>query len=167
MRLLMMAMMMAMAAMMPARVLAAIDAPVTSPVASPVWKGPDGQAPAVSGHDVVAYFGGAAVPGDPAIAAEHEGARYLFSSIANRDSFLAEPARYLPQYGGHCAWAASQGRAAGPDPKVFIIEDGKLYLNCSKAAEENWLAGQPGLKAQAAAWWAAKQAGSQPGAAKD
>jgi len=124
------------------------------PKSSHVWQGASGQDAAANGHDVVAYFAGTASPGNPEISVVHRGAKYLFTSIENRDAFLASPEKFLPAFGGHCAWAASQGRKAGPDPKVFRVDGGVLYLNCSKQAEANWLAGQPETMKAATAWWA-------------
>ena len=64
--------------------------------------------------------------------------------------------------GGYCAWAASQGRLAGPDPTIWHIVDGKLYLNCSKDADAKWLADRPGNIAKAEAFWDAHEYGAEP-----
>lgn len=74
---------------------------------------------AVSGYDVVAYFSldqnpvgqsqPAPVEGNKAITAEHNGATFAFSSEANRDLFTADPAKYVPQYDGHCAYGVAKG----------------------------------------------------------
>lgn len=134
--------------------LAAPGMAIEAPKVSHVYQGASGQDAAANGHDVVAYFAGTANSGNPEISITHNGAKYLFTTIQNRDTFLANPEKFLPAFGGHCAWAASQGRKAGPDPKVFRVDDGILYLNCSKQAEENWLAGQPETMKAATAWWA-------------
>ena len=122
--------------------------------AAPPWPGTENQAAAIGGYDIVAYFNGGAVPGSGAFTATHAGARFRFATAANRDAFVADPTRYLPQFGGYCAWAASQGRLATPDPTLWKIVDRKLYLNCSKSAEANWLADVPGNIAKGAAFWA-------------
>ena len=128
-------------------------APMT-PASAATWQGAKADQPAVSGHDPVAYFTiGAPTPGDPALTYVYQDATYRFATPANRAAFIANPAKYAPQFGGHCAWAASQGRLAGPDPKIWRIVDGKLYLNCSKDAETKWLADVPGNIAKAAAYW--------------
>jgi len=99
---------------------------------------------AVSGYDVVAYFdlpahaGAAGVRGSRAFTASWNGATYAFSSAANRDRFVAEPARFLPQFDGHCAWAAGQGYKAPASPNVWRIVDGKLYLNYSQSVRRRW-----------------------------
>ncbi|WP_439532326.1 YHS domain-containing (seleno)protein [Polymorphobacter sp.] len=125
--------------------------------AGSVWTGEDSTA--AGGMDVVSYFGGTPVAGDPAHAAEHQGARFLFATAANLAAFTATPGRYLPQYGGHCAWAAAEGRRAGGNPQVWRIVDGKLYFNCSKEAEAKWLADLAGNIAKADEWWAWEASG--------
>lgn len=128
-------------------------------IAKPAWPGttgPEANAPALGGHDPVAYFAGTAAMGREDISVAHDGASFRFASAANRDAFVANPARYLPQFGGYCAWAASQGRLSTPDPKLWKIVDGKLYLNCSKDAETKWLADVPGNIAKGAAFWASQ-----------
>lgn len=131
-------------------------------IAKPAWPGTTGpdvaaNAPALGGHDPVAYFAGAPAMGRDDITAAHDAATFRFASAANRDAFVANPPRYLPQFGGYCAWAASQGRLSTPDPTLWKIVDGKLYLNCSKDAEAKWLADVPGNIAKGAAFWAAQR----------
>lgn len=125
--------------------------------AAPAWPETQAGAPAIGGYDPVAYFGGTPAVGDAALTASHDGATFRFAAPANRDAFVANPARYAPQYGGHCAWAASQGRLATPDPRLWKIVGGKLYLNCSADAEKKWLADVPGNIARGNAFWAAQQ----------
>ncbi|WP_426169210.1 YHS domain-containing (seleno)protein [Sandarakinorhabdus sp. DWP1-3-1] len=110
--------------------------------------------PAIGGHDPVAYFSGTPALGSADFTTVHAGATYRFASAANRTAFLADPQRYLPQFGGNCAWAASQGRLAKPDPKIWRVVGGKLYLNCSPEAEAKWLADVPGNISRAEAFWA-------------
>src|SRR5690242_16175385 len=58
------------------------------------------------GYDVVAYFTqGKAVEGKREFTAEYKGATWRFATQADRTLFLADPAKYAPQYGGYCAWA--------------------------------------------------------------
>ena len=95
--------------------------------------------PAAAGHDVVAYFAvGRATPGRADLTAQHEGATYRFSNDANRDAFVAAPSRYLPQYGGYCAFGLARGYKAVIDPKAFTLVDGKLYLNYSLDIQAAW-----------------------------
>lgn len=94
---------------------------------------------AIKGYDPVAYFTSAeAVMGDSSVNMEWRGKTWLFSSRQNRDRFANAPEQYAPQYDGYCAWAMAEARKAETDPEVWKIVDGKLYLNCSRAAYDKW-----------------------------
>ncbi|MDQ1331063.1 MAG: hypothetical protein QG578_1328, partial [Thermodesulfobacteriota bacterium] len=69
---------------------------------------------------------------------------WYFSTRENRDLFAAGPEKYAPQYDGYCAWAMTEARKAHTDPEEWKIIDGKLYLNCSKAAYGKWSRDIPG-----------------------
>jgi YHS domain-containing protein len=131
----------------------------------------DGTGFAVSGYDVVAYFDlpqaavgqsqPAPVAGRADITADYNGSKFAFSSAENRDAFLANPAKYAPQYDGHCAYGVSKGGKVPGNPNLWRIVDDKLYLNITQnvvgfweedipgninLAEGNW----PGIEAAAA-----------------
>jgi hypothetical protein len=92
------------------------------------------------GYDVVAYqTENAAKPGDPGMTATHEGVTYRFASPANLQAFSADPKKYLPAYGGYCAYAVANGYTAKIDPEAFSVVDGRLYLNYSKSVRSKWL----------------------------
>ncbi|WP_306115783.1 MULTISPECIES: YHS domain-containing (seleno)protein [unclassified Roseovarius] len=94
---------------------------------------------AMNGYDVMTYWkGGDPQKGDPAIAATYKGATWVFTTVENRGLFLADPARYAPQYGGYCAYAASQNAIADVDPFAWRIWEGKLYLNYSPRVRRQW-----------------------------
>ena len=61
-----------------------------------------------------------------------------FSSEENLNLFLANPAKYAPQYGGYCAWAVAQGQTAKGDARRWAVVDGKLYLNYNKGIQKRW-----------------------------
>ena len=96
---------------------------------------------AVKGYDTVSYFMGDGVPvkGSEEFQTKWRGANWQFSSEENLNKFKANPEKYAPQYGGYCAWAAAHGTLAKGDPKVYTLEDGKLYLNYDKSIHEGWL----------------------------
>ncbi len=109
---------------------------------------------ALRGHDAVSYFtDGAPRPGDARFEAEWRGARWRFASAAHRDLFLADPDRYAPRYGGHCAWAMSQGYLAPADPRQWRIVEGALYVNYDAAVQRRWLRDIPGFIAAADRNW--------------
>ena len=108
----------------------------------------------VSGYDVVAYFTDArAVRGSPEFRAMHDGVEYRFASAAHLAAFRADPARYLPQYGGYCAWAVSQGYTASGNPNNWRIVDGRLYLNYNAEIQHRWEQDIPGHISSANANW--------------
>ena len=43
-------------------------------------------------------------------------------------TFKANPATYLPAYGGWCAFAMLDGKKVDVNPKRFKVIDGKTYL---------------------------------------
>ncbi|TKW80414.1 MAG: hypothetical protein DI543_00205 [Bradyrhizobium icense] len=100
---------------------------------------------ALHGYDAVAYFDeGRPVIGDAEIAVVHENATYRFSSKVNLEKFAAKPARYMPQFGGYCAFGASVGAKFDGDPMVWRIVDDKLYLNLSYGIQQEWVKDIPG-----------------------
>lgn len=110
------------------------------------------------GYDAVAYQArNEAVPGSADFTAIWQGATYRFASAANRDAFVADPARYAPQYGGFCAMGVSLDKKFDGDPKLFRVVGGKLYLNVSPQAEKVWVKDIPGNIAKADGNWPAIQ----------
>ena len=98
---------------------------------------------AVSGYDTVAYFSleekDKAVKGKKEFSYEWEGAIWQFSSQENLDLFKAQPEKYIPEYGGYCAYAVARNYLYKIDPDAWTIKDGKLYLNANKSVRRSWL----------------------------
>ena len=115
---------------------------------------------AIEGYDPVAYFVSMKpVKGKKDLQYQHGGATYYFSTLANRDAFIKNPAAYEPQYGGWCAYAmGASGEKVEIDPETFKVADNKLYLfynayfnntlpkwnkdekNLKSKADQNWKA---------------------------
>lgn len=90
----------------------------------------DSSGHALQGHDPVAYFTvGAPTKGNPNISHEWSGATWLFSTAEHRDLFVADPAKYAPAFGGHCAVAQVMGSDLKGSAKRWRIKDGRLYIN--------------------------------------
>ena len=65
---------------------------------------------AIKGYDPVAYFTkGAPVRGSKTHSLKHAGVEWRFSSAENKTAFAANPAKYMPAYGGYCAYGVSRG----------------------------------------------------------
>lgn len=84
---------------------------------------------AIGGYDVVSYFSEGATMGKKSISTTHDGATYYFSTKENMKMFKADPDKYLPQYGGFCAWGVAEKESMFPiNPETYDIVDGKLYF---------------------------------------
>jgi YHS domain-containing protein len=129
---------------------------ITLMLLTPAWAGEffEKDGTALRGHDPVAYFSdNKPVKGSPEHMAEYQGSTFYFASKTNRDAFVAEPARYAPQYGGFCAFGMASGYKAATDPAAFSIVDGKLYLNYNRDIQKQWSADRPGFIAKAEKNW--------------
>ena len=94
---------------------------------------------AIKGYDPVSYFTtGKPNPGLAQYSTTYKGATYRFVSAANRDQFIAAPVRFVPQYGGYCAYAISLNKIADIDPDEWAIVNNKLYLNNGFLAQTLW-----------------------------
>ena len=92
---------------------------------------------ALRGFDPVAYFTqNKAVKGDPRWTAMYHDVTYEFASKEDQAAFQANPEKYVPQYGGFCAFAVSKGAKADIDPHEFAINDDKLYVNNNPKAQK-------------------------------
>lgn len=110
--------------------------------------------PAVSGYDVVSYqVSKRPVRGNGHFVAEHDGVTYIFSSQQNLDLFQRDPERYVPAYGGYCAFGVSVGKKFVGDPEVWRVVDGRLYLNLDASIQDEWLKDVPGRIELAEANW--------------
>jgi YHS domain-containing protein len=116
-------------------------------IAGSAAAGTDSPVPAVNaaegiglkGYDPVAYFiNGAPTKGSEQYSLAWKGVTYRFASAGNLEKFKADPEKYLPQYGGYCAYAMSLDRVVDIDPSRWAIVNGKLYLNNGFVAEKLW-----------------------------
>lgn len=95
---------------------------------------------AIQGYDPVAYFESSkATIGQMEINTNFKEAVYCFSSENNKALFLKNPDKYIPQFGGFCAYGMSNGYDAPIQPEAFTIVDNKLYLNYNLKVKEMWL----------------------------
>jgi YHS domain-containing protein len=100
---------------------------------------------AIKGYDTVAYFKtGKALKGNESFTFKWHDMTWYFLTKENRDLFATSPEKYAPQYDGYCAWAMTEARKAQTDPEIWMIVNGKLYLQCSQAANEKWSRDIPG-----------------------
>ena len=109
---------------------------------------------AIKGYDVVSYFtDGKPVKGSKAYQFEWSGANWRFASQEHLNLFKAAPKKYAPKFGGHCAWAASQGYVAKADPEAWKIVKGELYLLYNRRMQGKWEIGRANNILQASSHW--------------
>jgi YHS domain-containing protein len=108
----------------------------------------------IGGYDPVAYFtDGKAVRGSGFHVSTHEGVTYLFASEEHRKQFESAPAKYLPAYGGYCAYGVAIGKKFYTDPEAWKVVDGKLYLNLDAEIQKKWQEDIPGFIKKADTNW--------------
>lgn len=82
------------------------------------------------GYDVVSYFTQKKpIQGKKKFQTTFDGAKFKFSTAANLAMFIENPKKYIPQYGGYCAYAvAAKKTKMYIDAEAYEVRDGKLYL---------------------------------------
>lgn len=85
---------------------------------------------ALEGYDVVSYFQEVEPKkGSSTFKVEYQGIKYLFLSQENKSTFQKNPLKYVPAYGGWCAYAMGvNGDKVKVDPETFKILDDRLFL---------------------------------------
>lgn len=111
---------------------------------------------AIDGYDTSAYHrAGKPMKGQSAHSVKWKGATWKFATKADAEKFRANPTRYAPAYGGHCANGMSLGEKVDGDPKIWMIIGEKLYLFYAERGRKRWQNGdKKALIAAANANWA-------------
>lgn len=109
---------------------------------------------AVHGMDTVVLASlNAVASGNAAHTIVNDGVAYYFASKASADLFEANPEKYMPQYGGFCAYAVAVGKKFDGDPRFADIVDGKLYLFVNDAIFEKYKQDKANILAAAEKTW--------------
>ncbi len=98
---------------------------------------------ALQGYSAVSYADlGLAQKGVKQFKSEYNKVLYYFTSADQKVSFDRNPSKYLPQYGGFCAFGIYANAKFRVDPTKFISKDGKYYLflnNIELDAKQLWM----------------------------
>jgi len=98
---------------------------------------------ALQGYSPVSYLDfGLAQKGDKDFKSKYEDIVYYFTSAEQKAKFDQNPQKYLPQFGGYCAFGVYAGAKFRVDPNKFIVKDGKYFLflyNIELDAQQLWL----------------------------
>ncbi|NOQ87565.1 MAG: hypothetical protein GQ550_01450 [Gammaproteobacteria bacterium] len=93
---------------------------------------------ALHGYDPVAYFSGKPTHGEDKFFSVNNEVKYLFASIENKQMFDSDPERYVPMYGGYCAYGVRMGKKLDIDPLAYEIKDDHLYVLLNRATHKMW-----------------------------
>ena len=108
----------------------------------------------VQGYDLVSYqTSKRPLRGNGHYLSVHNDVTYMFSSRQNKAKFDRNPNKYLPAYGGYCAFGVSVSKKFVGDPEVWRIINGRLYLNLDENIQDQWLQDVPGRIKTANANW--------------
>ena len=107
--------------------------------------------PVLNGYDVISYHTKKAYEmpdkGSRKYSCKHNKYKYYFKSKKNKNIFLKDPSKYVPQYGGFCAWGVVaefapkfpwSGNCLGPSIALnnWLIYKNKLYLFLNDAVRK-------------------------------
>ncbi|MBC7925597.1 MAG: hypothetical protein H7039_08065 [Bryobacteraceae bacterium] len=93
---------------------------------------------AIQGYDVLSYLEKRAEKGSKSFSAEHLGVTWWFTSAEHRNVFVSNPAQFVPEYGGFCAYSIGKGFPATADPEAYSLQSGKLYLFFNRTTQKVW-----------------------------
>lgn len=84
---------------------------------------------ALQGYDPVSFHSdGKPAKGNPYITAEFGGYNFLFASEENKSAFEVTPEKYLPAFGGYCAFGVTLGVFFPVEIDTWEIVEGQLVL---------------------------------------
>lgn len=96
----------------------------------------------LKGADAVAYFTeGKYIAGNSKYFHKTDSATWYFSSESNKQLFIKSPEKFMPQYGGFCTFAVTQGVTADAQPENWTIQNEKLYVFNDKNVIDEWIKG--------------------------
>jgi hypothetical protein len=109
---------------------------------------------AIEGYDPLAYFIDARPElGLPDFEAAQSGAVWRFRNEGNRDSFIAHPEIYGPQFGGYDPVDLARGVTVAGSPLFWLVAGDQLYLFGHEDARDAFAANpMPYLKEARARW---------------
>lgn len=124
----------------------ALSATPGEPVAGKFLVNVDAEGVALQGgYDPVAFFTDhKPVFGDARYRTVYKGAIYQFASAEHKATFDRDPAKYEPQFGGFCGYAASINKVSPIDVHFFEVLDGRLVLQHNQKAWDLWHKNVPG-----------------------
>ena len=109
----------------------------------------NGEGVALQGYDVISYLERHPSKGNKKFVEKYGGVDWYFANEEHQNLFAQDPKRYVPKFGGFCAYSVSRGYAATANPEAYSIDDGNLFLFFNGAVKHVWDQNkEAGLKAE-------------------
>ena len=109
---------------------------------------------AIKGYDVVAFFTeGKPTAGFDSLQYQWKETKWLFSTTKNLKQFIENPDKYVPQYGGYCAYGTAGNHKSSTQVDTWTILNDKLYFNYNLKVKEYWNKKQDSLIQKADINW--------------
>ena len=97
---------------------------------APSWRG---KKVAVRGRDVVSFTQESGPKkGKKKYSADFDDTKWYFKTKENRDTFLKNPNKYVPEFGGYCPVALSKGEVKIGSTNQFTRHEGRTYMNYNR-----------------------------------
>ena len=108
----------------------------------------------IQGYDPVSYHTGKRpIRGNGHFTSTYNDVTYQFANAEHKALFDNTPEKYVPAYGGFCAFGVSVGKKFIGDPEIWRIVDGTVYLNLDANIQDDWLKDVPGKIKKADQHW--------------
>ena len=120
----------------PAETLKLAEQTYTEGKIAPSWRD---KKVAVRGRDIVSFTQDSGpVKGKKKYAADFDDTKWYFKTKENRDTFLKDPNKYVPEFGGYCPVALSTGEVKIGKTNQFTRHEGRTYMNYNRKNRETF-----------------------------
>jgi len=107
---------------------------------------------------VASFEDNRAVKGYPSLSHAYKSSTILFASLVHRAAFVQASDRFVPQFGGFCAYGIAEWIKAKSEGAVWEIVDGKLDLNYNAQIQSKWMNAKERFIREAEAKWSSVEA---------
>ena len=120
----------------PAKTIQLAEQTYTEGKIAPSWRD---KKVAVRGRDIVSFTQDSGpVKGKKKYAADFDDTKWYFKTKENRDTFLKDPNKYVPEFGGYCPVALSTGEVKIGRTNQFTRHEGRTYMNYNRKNRETF-----------------------------
>lgn len=115
----------------------------------------------LKGYDPVTYLSASRpLPGAPQLKTDFDGVTYRFATEENRFTFMKNPFKYVPLFGGMCAHSMTYAIPWPGDPEISKVVDGQVLLFSSEGARRHFISDEATNMRLAQRYWKEEVEGS-------